>query len=106
MSLYPTPKMYSYLTDDGYVNKKAKGAKKCVAKNEIRFEDYKDCLENNKIILKLQQRFRNEVHIVFTEKVNQTALNMSDEWRLQMFDQAVSYPCGRGAGTICRAGLT
>ena len=79
MSLYLTPKMYSYLTDDGYVNKKAKGAEKCVAKNEIRFKDYKDCLENNKIILKLQQRFRNEVHIVCTEKVNQTALNMSDE---------------------------
>ena len=59
-----------------------------------------------KKMLKLQQRFRNEVHIVFTENVNQTALNMSDERRLQKFDQAISYRCSRGAGTICRAELT
>lgn len=59
-----------------------------------------------KKMLKLQQRFRNEVHIVFTENVNQTALNMSDERRLQKFDQAISYRSSRGAGTICRAELT
>ena len=35
------PKMYSYATDDGSVNKKAKGAKKCVIKQEIKFQDYK-----------------------------------------------------------------
>ena len=47
------PKTYSYLTDDGYVYKKAKkGAKKHAITCEIKFEDYKFFLKNNKIILK------------------------------------------------------
>ena len=37
---------------------------------EIKFEDYKNCLENVKTILKLQQRFRIEAHNTFTEKVS------------------------------------
>ena len=48
------PKMYSYLMDDDHVDKKAKGAKKYVIKRELKFEDYKTCLENNKTILKTQ----------------------------------------------------
>ena len=39
-------KMYTYLTDYGHVDKKAKGTKKCVIKRNIKFQDYKDCLEN------------------------------------------------------------
>ena len=43
---------YSYLMDDGNSDKKAKGTKKCVTKRRLKFNDYKDCLLNNKIILK------------------------------------------------------
>ena len=35
------PNTYSYLTDDGKGNKKAKGTKKCVIKRMIKFNDYK-----------------------------------------------------------------
>ena len=35
------PKTYSYLTDDGKEDKKAKGTKKCVIKKMITFNDYK-----------------------------------------------------------------
>ena len=42
------PKTYAYLTDDGSDNKKAKGTKKCVIKQKLMFENYKDCLFNNK----------------------------------------------------------
>ena len=35
--------------------KKAKGAKKCVVKRILKFNDYKNCLMNNTAILKLQQ---------------------------------------------------
>ena len=42
------PKMYSYITDDDHVDKKAKGTKKCVIKPEKKFQDYQECLENNK----------------------------------------------------------
>ena len=38
------PKTYSYLTDDGKEDKKAKGTKKCVIKRMIKFNDYKNCL--------------------------------------------------------------
>ena len=35
--------------------KKAIGTKKCLIKRILKFNDYKDCLFNNKIILKSQQ---------------------------------------------------
>ena len=38
------PKTYSFLTDDGKEDKKAKGTKKCVIKKMIKFNDYKKCL--------------------------------------------------------------
>ena len=45
---------YSYLIDDGGSNKKVKGTKKCVIKKILKVNDYKNCLLNNEIILKLQ----------------------------------------------------
>ena len=44
------PKCYSYLTDDGNVDKKAKGTKKCVIKKEIIFNNYVECLKEKKKI--------------------------------------------------------
>ena len=38
-----SPKTYSYLTDDGKEDKKAKGTKKCVIKKMIKSNDYKEC---------------------------------------------------------------
>ena len=57
---------YSYLMDDGNSDKKAKRTKKYVIKRRIKFNDYKDCLLNNEIILKSQQRFKSEAHNVYT----------------------------------------
>ena len=48
------PKTYPFLTDDDKYVKKAKGTKKCVIKRILRFNDYKDCLFKNEIILKSQ----------------------------------------------------
>ena len=33
------------------------------------FENYKDCLFNNKVILKSQQRFKSDYHNVYTEQI-------------------------------------
>ena len=52
------PKCYLYLTDDGKIDKKAKGTKKCVIKKEIMFNNYVECLKEKKKILKKQQRFK------------------------------------------------
>ena len=57
------PKAYSYLMDDESEAKKTTGAKKCVIKRMLKFSDYKDCLLSSEIILKSQQRFKNERHI-------------------------------------------
>ena len=38
-------KTYSYLIDDGSEDKKAKGAKACVIKRKLKFENYKNYLE-------------------------------------------------------------
>ena len=56
------PKTYSYLTDDCKEDKKAKGTKKCVIKRMIKFNDYKNCLLKDQVILKSQQRFISKKH--------------------------------------------
>ena len=48
------PKTYYYLTDDGKEDKKAKGTKKCVKKRMIKFDDYKNCLLKDKVLLQSQ----------------------------------------------------
>ena len=78
------PKTYSYLMDDDSEAKKAKGTKKCVIKRMLKFPDYKDCLLNNEIILKSQQRFKRERHVVYTEEINKIALSSKDDKRLMI----------------------
>ena len=46
------PKTYSFLTDDGKKDKKAKETKKCVTEKMIKFNDYMKCLLNDEVILK------------------------------------------------------
>ena len=76
------PKTYSYLTDDGKEDKKAKGTKKCVITKMIKFNDYKKCLLNDEVILKSQQRFISKKHNVYTENINKIALNNNDDKRI------------------------
>ena len=88
------PKMYSFLTDDGKEDKKAKGTKKCVIKKMIKFNDDKKCLLNGEIILKSQQRFISNKHDVYTEDVNKIALSNDDDKRILSPDKISSYPYG------------
>ena len=73
------PKTYSYLMDDTHVTKRAKGTKKCVIKRVLKFNDCKDCLLNNEIMLKSQQRFTSEIHNVYTEEISKIAPNSKDD---------------------------
>ena len=57
-------KTYSYLIDNGNNNKKAEGTQKFIIKRILKFNDYKNCLLNNEIILKSQQRFKSEANNV------------------------------------------
>ena len=64
------------------------------------FENSKDCLFNNKIILKSQQRFRSDHHKVSTEEVNKIVLSSNDDKRLQTFDETETYPYGTPAAKV------
>ena len=88
------PKTYSYLTDDFKEDKKAKGIKKYVIKRMIKFNDYKNCLLKDEMILKSQQRFISKKHDVYTENINKIALSNNDDKRILSSEKITSYPYG------------
>ena len=105
-------KTYAYLingyNNDDYdkekiKNEKAKELKKSLIKRKTKFENYTDCLFNDKIILKSQQRFKSYNHDVYTEEVNKIALSSNDDKRLQTFDRITTYPHGTNASKVCKS---
>ena len=88
------PKTYSYLTDDGKEDKKAKGTKRCVIKRMTKFNDYKNCLLKDKVLLKSQHRFISKKHDVYTEDINKIALSNDDGKRIVSSDKITSYLYG------------
>ena len=80
------------LLDDDSSGKKPKGTKKCIIKRILKFNDYKECLFKNKIILNSKQRFKSEAYNIYTEEINSIALSSNDDKRLQTFDRITRYP--------------
>ena len=72
---------------------------------ELKFNEYKDCLLNNKVVLKSQQRFKSKRHDIYTEEVNKIALSSNDDKRSQTFDKITTYPYGASVGKVCIAEL-
>ena len=87
----PRAKAYAYKLCDDRECKKAKGTKKSIIKRELMFENYKDYLLSDKIILRWQHRFRSDHHIVYTEEVNKIARSSNDDKRLQTYDKVTTY---------------
>ena len=96
-------KAYAYLMEDDTEPKKAKGMNMCIIKTELIFENYRESLFNNKIILKSQQRFKNDHHIVYTEEVNKIVLSSNDDKRLQTFDGITTLPYGSNDFKVCES---
>ena len=94
-------KAYAYKLDDDTEHKKGKGTKKCIIKRELMFQNYKDALFNNKVIIRLQQRFRSYNHKVYTEEVNKIAASRNDDKRIQTYDKVTTYPYGTNAFKVC-----
>ena len=88
------PKTYSFLTDEGKEDKKAKGTKKSIIKKMIKFNGYKKCLLNDEVMLKPQQRFVSKKHDVYTENINKIALSNNDDKRIVSSNKITSYPYG------------
>ena len=62
-------------------------------KNDI-FNDYKNCLLKDKVLLKSQQRFISRKHDVYTEDINKIALSIDDDKRIVSSDKITIYPYG------------
>ena len=110
-------KTCSYLTDDCREDNKEKGAKKCVIKRKLKFENYENCLgatklenevnyleknkinldslkknhvksiRNNKSILKTQQRLKIESHTISAEETESS----NDDKRRKSIESIETY---------------
>ena len=60
----------------------------------LSFSDYKSCLFGNGKVLRSQQRFNSENHIVYTENINKIALSCNDDKSFVATDGIESYPYG------------
>ena len=79
------PKTYSFLTDDGKEDKRAKGTKKCIIKKMIKFNDYKKCLLVTTKTNKQKTR-------CFTENINKITLSNNDDKKIVSSNKISSYP--------------
>ena len=75
-------KLYAYKIDCGKEEKKCKGVKKGVVKNEITFEDYKKCLFSEKTQYRSMNTFRSRKHNIYTERITKIALSADDDKRV------------------------
>ena len=89
--------------DDDSEKKIAKGAKKNVIKKGLMCKNYKDCLINEKSIVKSQQRFKSGYHNVYTEQTNKIVLSSNDDKRLQTFHKITTYPYGTNSFRVCKS---
>ena len=48
----------------------------------IKFNDYKNCLLKDEVVLKSQQRFISKKHDVCTENINKITLSNNDDKRI------------------------
>ena len=99
----PRAETYAYIMDDDIKNKKAKETKKRIIKRRIMFDDYKDSVFYNNIILRSQLRFKSDLHISNTEEVYKIAISSNDDKRLQTFDRVATYSYGTNAFKICES---
>ena len=96
-------KTYAFLIDEfndidykkqGIINKKAKGAKKCVIPNQITFKDYVNVLFNKVPMIKSQFGFRSRNHEIYTEKINKITFSSNDNKRIKCDNGINTYPYG------------
>ena len=67
---------------EGKEEKKCKGIKKSVIKNNISHEDYKECLWSQKPQMRKMNVIRSHRHEIFSETVNKIALSANDDKRI------------------------
>ena len=100
-------KLYSYRVEESYEEKKCKGVKKAVIKKTITFNDYKDCLFDNKpAAMRKMNVIRSHLHTMYTETVNKIALSPFDDKRLIREDNIHTFAYGHKGGNSVSDGTT
>jgi hypothetical protein len=74
--------------------KKAKGTKKCVVKNEVKFYDFNNSLLCNQEVYRTQHLIRSKKHQVFTIEQTKKVLSNKDDKRYTLPDKVTTYPWG------------
>lgn len=74
-------KMYSYIKDNDKGGKTAKGKKKNVMKKNIKHEDYKNVLFNNKQLHHKMKTIRSNNHQLGSYELNKVSLSCFDDKR-------------------------
>ncbi|CAG2207648.1 unnamed protein product [Mytilus edulis] len=74
-------KLYSYKMNDHTTTKRAKGVTKSVIKQNITFDEYKQCLDTQLEICKPMNIIRSRLHQIYTEEINKIALSAKDDKR-------------------------
>ena len=87
-------KMYSYIKDNQKGGKTAKGIKKNIIKNNIKHEDYKNVLINNKQIHHTMKTIRSSNHQLGSYELNKVSLSCFDDKRYIANDGITSYSYG------------
>ena len=72
-------KMYSYLKDTDECGKTVKGIKKNVIKKDIKHENYKDVLFNNKQVYNRMKTIRSQRHQLGSCEINKISLSCFDD---------------------------
>ena len=99
-------KLYSYKVEESYEEKKCKGVKKAVIKKTISFNEYKNCLFDNKPSMRKMNVIRSHLHTMYTETVNKIALSPFDDKRLIREDNIHTFAYGHKGGNSVSNGTT
>ena len=87
-------KMYSYVKDNDKGNKTAKGIKRIVIKNNIKHEDYKNILLNNKQLHHKMKTIRSHEHQLGSYEINKVSLSCFNDKRYILNDGVSCYAYG------------
>ena len=87
-------KMYSYMKDNQKGGKTAKGIKKNIIKNDIKHENYKEVLFNNKQMYHTMKTIRSNLHQLGSYELNKVSLSCFDDKRYIREDGIRSYAYG------------
>ena len=74
--------------------KRAKGIKRNIVNKTIAFEDYENCLFDNKILTRDQKLIKNKKHILYSVNENKVALSPFDDKRYLINNSVNTYPWG------------